>query len=367
MAGNKDRLVVRQPRKVQQSDRKRGNWKLDSLTIGRRDDWTVMRSHGLSVAVEAVVLVVRQRGLKMSGDLALEWLVSELSLIAAVDEWGYICTGFVIMDRHSRSFSHLYKAPGSTLLPFSRCVMAKNPHVDGSTPKAPSGTRLWRRRGWVPVLLCLLAGVALALLEAHPSLGQLTKMDRVLSLLEAARVFEARCTRLQTSLMIHWNPYHAVEVNPASSTSASSEEGDGDNGFEIRLRRASDGAMVDGWYEPGRVYMLEVTNRYQLVGFQDLVLWLAPAPHRQASKMGGSMMASMETMPGADGVLHGMSALEPKDIMGAMKEMKMRGINKVGSCHNPRLSSSITLTCPNLGTHSSRLDPMIRNKKVIEN
>ncbi|GAA51478.1 spondin-1 [Clonorchis sinensis] len=47
-----------------------------------------------------------------------------------------------------------------------------------------------------------------------------------------------------------------------------------DNGFEIRVRRASDGVMVSGWYESGREYAVTLINRYPSVGFRDAVIWL---------------------------------------------------------------------------------------------
>uniref|UniRef100_A0A0X3PKV3 Spondin-1 n=1 Tax=Schistocephalus solidus TaxID=70667 RepID=A0A0X3PKV3_SCHSO len=48
-----------------------------------------------------------------------------------------------------------------------------------------------------------------------------------------------------------------------------------DNGFEVRVRRANDRAMVGQWYEPGQEYTVELTNKLPFVTFQDFLLWLS--------------------------------------------------------------------------------------------
>lgn len=50
---------------------------------------------------------------------------------------------------------------------------------------------------------------------------------------------------------------------------------DEDNGYELRVRRLSDGVMIDKWFSSGREYFVLLTNRYYSTGYRNAILWLS--------------------------------------------------------------------------------------------
>ncbi|TPP65613.1 SPONdin (Extracellular matrix glycoprotein) [Fasciola gigantica] len=101
------------------------------------------------------------------------------------------------------------------------------------------------------------------------------------------------CKLLKTSLQVQSDSNGAkrARLRRRDVKETRTEMEEDDNGFEIRVRRALDQVMVSGWYEPGREYIVTLTNRYQMVGFRDAILWLEPGKDEAQMKMG--MMSSM--------------------------------------------------------------------------
>ncbi|THD26117.1 SPONdin extracellular matrix glycoprotein [Fasciola hepatica] len=101
------------------------------------------------------------------------------------------------------------------------------------------------------------------------------------------------CKLLKTSLQVQSDSdgTQRARLRRRDVKETRTEMEEDDNGFEIRVRRALDQVMVSGWYEPGREYIVTLTNRYQMVGFRDAILWLEPGKDEAQMKMG--MMSSM--------------------------------------------------------------------------
>lgn len=51
----------------------------------------------------------------------------------------------------------------------------------------------------------------------------------------------------------------------------------GDERFQLRVRRASDGVMVEGWFEPNQEYLVTLTNSLPMINFNDFLFWLTPS------------------------------------------------------------------------------------------
>ncbi|CAL8103800.1 unnamed protein product [Calicophoron daubneyi] len=90
--------------------------------------------------------------------------------------------------------------------------------------------------------------------------------------------FPAHCSSLRTSITIH-RGFTSDRGGYIPMTGGMM--GSGDDGFELRVRRASDDAMVSGWYDPGKEYVVTLTNKMDMVGFRDAILWLTPAESKE--------------------------------------------------------------------------------------
>ncbi|VDP76854.1 unnamed protein product [Echinostoma caproni] len=105
-----------------------------------------------------------------------------------------------------------------------------------------------------------------------------------------------RCKLLKTSIQVHGDENDGTRTRTRlrrrATTETKMEMQEEDNGFEIRVRRAVDGIMVSGWYEPGREYIVTLTNRLQMIGFRDAILWMEPGTDEAEMKMG--MMPGMQ-------------------------------------------------------------------------
>ncbi|KAF5404317.1 SPONdin (Extracellular matrix glycoprotein) [Paragonimus heterotremus] len=112
---------------------------------------------------------------------------------------------------------------------------------------------------------------------------------------DESNVLPRHCTQLKTSIKVYGDYVRDEAEDISNSIPADIRNGTvEDNGFELRVRRASDGVMVSGWYEPGREYVITLTNRYQWVGFRDAILWLEVGRHDSHMKLDAPLMKDSE-------------------------------------------------------------------------